>query len=90
MTTPMLLITIVLGVFVAFSLVAPLVFNVDRFAGHQRLFCPTHDTYGDLTLHAGGAALSAAYGEPYLRVRRCTLRGDGEPCPEDCLAGFDA
>ncbi len=89
-TTTMLLVTVaVLGVFLSYTVLAPLAMNVARFVGRNWLFCPHRHRYGRVKLNALWAALSAGYGAPLLSVRRCSLLSKGETCDQRCLEEAD-
>jgi hypothetical protein len=87
MTTSVIPILAVLGVFLAYALLAPIVMNVGRFAGRTWLFCPERHEYARIGVNAVGAAFSTAYGAPDVSVRACSLLKSGEVCDERCLAG---
>jgi hypothetical protein len=89
MITPVILIAVILGVFVLYTIVGPTAFNLNRFMGRFRLYCPSHATFADLRLNAFGAALTSAYGKPAVDVRKCTLLNEGEICGQDCLEELD-
>lgn len=83
--TVLILIAAVLGVFVAYSVLAPVSMNLSRFIRHPRVLCPVHKIYGTLRLNMFGAALSAGYGQPVMHVKDCSLLHPGEKCDEACL-----
>ena len=85
MTALIIVMLSILAVFLAYTLIAPTVLGLPQFIGKFRLPCPVHRAYASIRLNPFGAALTSAYGEPRLRVRRCSLRGKGEQCGEDCL-----
>ena len=87
-TIPMLML-VILGVFLAYAIVAPVALNVTRFAKRTWLFCPDHQEYAQIRLHPLSAALTAGYGAPALSVRRCTLLKPDEVCDENCLRGAE-
>ena len=89
MITPVILIAVILGVFVLYAVVGPTLFNLNRFIGRFRLYCPTRATFAELRLNAFGAALTSAYGKPILDVRQCTMLHKGEKCGQDCLEELD-
>ena len=85
MATSTVLILVVLGVFLAYTVAAPILLNVNRFIGRSWLFCPEHQEYAQVGVNTLGAAFTSGYGAPDLSVRRCTLRKPGEFCDEQCL-----
>jgi hypothetical protein len=87
MTTLLIVFASILSVFALYSVLAPLALNIGRFRGGFRLNCPNGGRSADVKLHAGRAALSTAYGDPQLRMRRCSLQRPGEWCDEACLKG---
>lgn len=87
MSTTATLILIVLGVFLAYSVLAPLALNLGRFIGRSWLFCPEHQEYARVGVHPFAAAFTAGYGAPALSVRRCSLLPPGQACDEQCLNG---
>jgi len=87
MTTSLWIILAVLGVFAAYTLVAPLALNIGRFIGRSWLFCPDRREYAQVRLNAIRGALSSAYGNPHVTVRGCSIRNPGETCDEKCLHG---
>ena len=49
------------------------------------LKCPERQAYGDVRVNPFGAALTSAYGDARMQVRKCTLLKPGEKCGEECL-----
>ncbi len=64
---------VILAVFFAFTVFAPVLCNISRFIGSQLLDCPFLDRAGRVWVNPFGAAFTTAYGEPRLRVRECSL-----------------
>lgn len=82
---PVLLVGIILAIFLAYSVLAPVAMNLGRFAGKRRLLCPNHKAYGVIRFKALRAALGVGYGLPNPRVKKCSLRHRGEECDQACL-----
>ena len=89
LTTAIITVAVVLGVFLTYAVLAPVIANLGRFMGRTWLFCPEHQEYALIGVNPLGAAFTAGYGSPSLAVRRCTLRKPGEVCDERCLEGAD-
>jgi hypothetical protein len=85
MTTTLWIVVGVLGVFVAYTLVAPLALNVGRFLHRTWLFCPERKEHALVGVHALSSALRSAYGDPKLSVRTCSILKPGETCDANCL-----
>ena len=90
MITLLIVFASILSVFALYSVLAPLALNVGRFRGGFQLTCPNGARPADVQVRAGRAALSTAYGDPQLRLRRCSLQRPGEWCNEACLKGLQA
>jgi hypothetical protein len=56
-----------------------------RFRGARAFRCPLAGTNVEVTLDAGHAALTAAFGPPALRINRCTLWPQRTWCAQACL-----
>ena len=78
---------IILAVFLAFTVVTPIIINYSRFSGLRRVRCPNLKRDGEIRLNTVGAAFSSTYGDPNLRITSCTLLGRAERCHGACLAG---
>jgi hypothetical protein len=87
MTTSVMPILVVLGVFFAYALLAPIAMNIGRFTGRNWLFCPDREEYAQVRVNPLRAALSTSYGAPDVTVRTCTLLKPGQACDEHCLDG---
>ena len=90
MTALFIVMSAILAVFLAYTVLVPTVLGLPQFIGKFRLPCPVHGAFAEVRLNSVGAALTSAYGEPSLHVRRCNLRNRGEECGEDCLAAVKA
>ena len=85
MTTVTVLVLVFAGVFLAYTVGAPVLLNISRFLGRTWQYCPTHEEYARVGVHSLGAALTSGYGAPVLHVRRCNLLRPHESCDERCL-----
>jgi hypothetical protein len=56
-----------------------------RFRGRRRVRCPETGTGADVQLDARHAALTAAFGDPDVRVARCSLWPRRGRCGEGCV-----
>jgi hypothetical protein len=56
-----------------------------RFRGRRRLRCPETGTGADVQLDARHAALTAAFGDPAVRVARCSLWPERGGCARACV-----
>lgn len=90
MTTLLVVYGAIVAVFVAYTLLAPTLLNLPRFFGGFLLKCPERQAYADIRVNPFGAALTSAYGNPRMHVRKCTLLQRGEKCGENCLQGLAA
>ena len=89
MSTPIVLIAIVLAVFLAYALLSPLLMNLTRFIVRPWLYCPVNDAFGHLSFNAFGAALASGYGDVKPRVKGCSLLKKNERCEAVCLKGHE-
>jgi hypothetical protein len=80
----------VLVVFATYTVLAPLALNLGRFDCGFALHCPERQEGAVVEVRAAGAALSSAYGEPSLKLRRCSLLAPGKACRQECLKGITA
>lgn len=90
MTTLLVVYGAIAAVFVGYTLFAPTLLNLPRFIGGFLLKCPLRQAYADIRVNPLGAALTSAYGDPQLHVRKCTLLQPGEKCGQECLNKFAA
>ncbi|MCH8844373.1 MAG: hypothetical protein IID61_15540 [SAR324 cluster bacterium] len=85
-TTLLIVSGTIIAIFVGFTVAAPTFLNFPHFAQRFRLDCPNYHTGALVNLSAMAAALTAAYGKPWLKVQRCNLLRPGEKChDEGCL-----
>lgn len=82
---PVFLVVFVFAIFLAYSVLVPVVMNFGRFAGRRTLPCPTRNAEGVMRFNVLSAALGAAYGTPHPHVKKCSLRHPGDKCDEACL-----
>ncbi len=85
MTTALIVLVSVLGVFVVYLLVAPLVMNSGRFSRAYAVHCPVRQEQAHVRVGSWVAGLSSAYGAPLLVLGRCSLLEPGQTCAEGCL-----
>ena len=85
METMLMMGGLILAIFLGYTVLAPTILNLPRFFGTYRLACPHYKAPAELKINSFQAALTAGYGLPWLRVRRCNLLAPNETCDEDCL-----
>lgn len=77
----------ILAVFVIYTVLAPTLLNFPRFLGKKAVPCPHLGQDGEIHLHPFGAALSAGYGKPKLKISDCNLWSEKPGCGSQCLEG---
>ncbi len=75
---------LILAVFLAFTVLAPVLLNFARFAGRFLRTCPHLQQSAQVWVNPFSAAFTAGYGAPRLRVRNCSLWGE-RTCEGECL-----
>ncbi len=75
----------ILAVFLAFTVLAPVLLNFARFAGRFLRTCPHLQQNAQVRVNPFSAAFTAGYGEPRLHVRECSLWGEQRGCEGECL-----
>lgn len=90
MNTLLIVYGAILAVFVGFTLFAPTLLNLSRFIGGFMLKCPERQAYAHIRVNPFGAALTSAYGDPRMQVRKCTLLEPVEKCEQACLRDLAA
>lgn len=89
LTTTLIVLAMIVGIFLVYSVLSPTLMNFSRFLGHPRVFCPVHQEHGYLTLNSLVAAFTAGYGTPDVHVKGCTLLAPKESCAENCLKSIE-
>ncbi len=89
MTTTLIVLALIVGIFLVYSVLSPTLMHFSRFLGRPRVFCPVHQEYGHLTLNSLVAAFTAGYGTPDVHVKECTLLSAKETCGESCLKSIE-
>ncbi len=56
-----------------------------RFRGSRSVTCPRDGEPTEIEIDAFGAAVSAAVGDPVLRVSHCTHWPERSGCEQECL-----
>ena len=85
MSGPWILIGAILAVGVLYVLLPWMAHIFARYRAPRALRCPETGTKAWVEIDASHAALSAAFGEPDLRARGCSLWADRGACAEACL-----
>ena len=86
MSSPGILIVVILAVGIVFVLVPLVIHTFARYRGSRVLACPETGEQVRLDLDASRAALTSALGRPRLRVSWCTLWPRRKSCAQACLA----
>ncbi len=85
-TNPLLLIAGIVAFGLVFVLV-PIALDAFRQYRYRRVItCPQTHGLAEVDLNAGLGALGAAFGQPVIRVKRCSLWPKREGCDENCVA----
>ncbi len=70
----------------ALYVVLPVVTEAYRwFRGNRTILCPETRSPADIRLDAGHAALTAAVGNPSLRLTDCSQWPERQDCEQECL-----
>ena len=82
----LLLLILVIGATGLLFVIAPVVIDIYvRYRGGKVLNCPEILGAAEVTLKTHRAALAAAFGNPVLRVKNCSLWPKKMGCAEKCV-----
>lgn len=85
MSDPWIVLGGIAGIAVLYVLVPVVGDAFARFRHPRAVRCPETGTLAEVGVAAGRAALSAAYGDPDLRVERCSLWPGRQGCAQRCV-----
>ena len=85
MSNPEVVIIAVLAVGMLFVLFPWMTHVFAHFRAPRAVRCPETGTKAWVEIDASHAALTAAFGEPRLRARECSLWAERGPCALSCL-----
>jgi len=81
-----LMLIVVIVLFGLLFVVAPVVFDAyTRYRQRKVIACPETHGPAEVALQSRLAALGAAFGKPWLRVRNCSLWPQKMGCDEKCV-----
>ena len=82
---PLLLITAILAFGFAAVLLPVALDAYRRYRYRKVISCPETHGFAEVKLNAGRAAIGAAWGQPTVRVRECSLWPKRRGCDEKCV-----
>ncbi len=85
MDTPWILIAAILTVAALYVLVPLVTHTFFRYRPRRHLRCPETGNEVEVCVDASRAAFTAAFGEPLLRVKDCSLWPERKECDQGCL-----
>jgi hypothetical protein len=85
MSHPWIVLVAVLAVAFLYVLMPLVADTFRRFCRPRMLSCPETGGTAEVGIDASRAALSSAFGEPQLRVKRCSLWPGRDRCKQHCL-----
>lgn len=85
MSTPLQVIGAVVALGVLYVVLPVVMDAYVRFRGKRRILCPETCSPADIRLDAGHAALTAAFGDPALRLTDCSRWPERQDCERECL-----
>ena len=85
MSHPWIVLLAVVGVGFLYVLMPLAADTFRRFRSPRMLSCPETGGRAEVGIDASRAALSAAFGPPLLRVKRCSLWPERDRCNQHCI-----
>ena len=85
MSAPWIVLAAIVALAVAYVLLPVVGAVFLRFRGTRELACPETGTNAEVGAAAGWAAFTAAFRNPILRVKHCSLWPGRRGCEENCL-----
>lgn len=85
MSHPWIVLVAVLAVALLYVLMPLVADTFRRFRSPKVLTCPETGGKAEVGIDASRAALTSAFGQPFLRAKSCTLWPEKERCKQECL-----
>jgi hypothetical protein len=87
MSYPWIVVLAVVALGVLYVLMPLVADTFRRFRSPRMLSCPETGGKAEVGIDASRAALTSTFGQPLLRVERCSLWPEKEQCKQECLTG---
>ena len=85
MSHPWVVLVAVLAIALLYVLMPLVVDTFRRFRSPRVLTCPETGGKAEVGIDASRAALTSAFGQPFLRAKSCSLWPEKERCKQECL-----
>ncbi len=85
MSHPWIVLVAVLAVALLYVLMPLVADTFRRFRRPKVLTCPETGGKAEVGIDASRAALTSAFGQPFLRAKSCSLWPEKEQCKQECL-----
>ena len=85
MVTAILLALAIIAVGMLYAVLPVVAFAYRRTKGRRTVLCPETGHYAIVNPDAGHAALTAAFGQPQVRIADCSRWPERRDCGQNCL-----